>query len=42
MIIMNEFIYRNLNTNAKVVINTIVKKTWTSRFFVLYNNTKYV
>lgn len=38
MIVSYESIRRGLDINAKVVINTIVEKTQTSRFFILYNN----
>ncbi len=38
MIVLYESICYDLNINAKVVIDIIVEKTWTSRFFVLYNN----
>lgn len=38
MIVSYESICRDLNINAKVVMDTIIEKTWTSQFFVLYDN----
>ena len=38
MIVLYESICRDLNINAKVVMDTIIEKTRTSQSFVLYNN----
>lgn len=38
LIVSYESIRCGLNIDAQVVIDTIVDKTWTFRFFILYNN----
>lgn len=38
MIVLYKSIYCSLNINTKLMINIIVRKTWISQFFILYNN----
>lgn len=38
IIVSNESICCNLNTNTRVVMDTIVEKIWSCQFFVLYDN----